>query len=247
MKIVRHIPNFITSLNLLCGAVGVVFSFNGRPDLAFALMLAASAFDFLDGFCARLLGAYSEMGRELDSLSDLVSFGLLPSVMLFNLMRSVCSPATALPGTALSWYLFLPLLLVVGSGLRLAKFNVDARQEHGFLGLPTPACALLCGSLCLYAAAVPAGRIALWCASPWFIPSLVLLLCALLLSEIPMFSMKFSREDAGLLKAKRIIFVLGAACIIAAVVFCHAHWSLAVLLIFVFYLVKNLIYAAFRL
>lgn len=246
MSIKRHIPNCITSLNLLFGVGGVVFSFLGRPDLAFTLMIAAAVCDFLDGFCARLLGAYSDMGRELDSLSDMVSFGVLPSVMLFNQMRASCIGGTPLAGTGLAWFCFLPLLLAVASGLRLAKFNVDARQEHGFLGLPTPACALLCGALCFYAAAEPAGRIALWCSAPWFLPCLVLLLSTLLLSEIPMFSMKFSRQDSRVLQVKRIVFILGAMLVIAAVVLCHAHWSLAVLLTFVLYILKNLFYALFK-
>ncbi len=83
MNIVKHIPNTITSMNLLCGVLGVIFTLDGRIDIAFYLMLAAAVFDFFDGFSARLLKAYSDIGKELDSLADVVSFGVLPSVLAF--------------------------------------------------------------------------------------------------------------------------------------------------------------------
>ena len=88
MSIKKYIPDFITSMNLLCGVIGVVFAFKCRFDMAFYFMLAAAVFDFMDGFVARLLGAYSDLGKELDSLSDVVSFGVLPSVMLYSLMKT---------------------------------------------------------------------------------------------------------------------------------------------------------------
>ena len=140
MSLVKHIPNTITTLNLLCGVVGVVFAFQGRPDWAFYMMLAASIFDFCDGASARLLNAYSPMGKELDSLCDVVSFGVLPSILLYaNVHTFVWQPYAWLP--------FVPLIVAAGSALRLAKFNVDERQHESFLGLATPVSALLCGSL----------------------------------------------------------------------------------------------------
>ena len=95
MRIVKHIPNTITCLNLLSGVMGIIVLFGGRPDQAFFLMLAAAVFDFCDGLAARALGAYSELGKELDSLADMVSFGVLPAMMLFVGRRS-------------SWWLSLP-------------------------------------------------------------------------------------------------------------------------------------------
>ena len=86
MRITKHIPNTITSMNLLCGALGVIFTFQGALHIAFYLMLAAAVCDFLDGLAARLLKAYSPMGKELDSLADLITFGLLPSIMLYKCM-----------------------------------------------------------------------------------------------------------------------------------------------------------------
>ncbi|MBR4809693.1 MAG: CDP-diacylglycerol--serine O-phosphatidyltransferase [Bacteroidales bacterium] len=235
----KYIPDFITSMNLACGIIGVVFAFKGRPDIAFILMLAAAVADFLDGLAARLLGAYSDLGKELDSLSDLVSFGVLPSVMLYNLSR------TCMFGE--SWICWIPLAIAVFSGIRLAKFNVDTRQTNSFLGLPTPACAMLTGSLCYYVAADPACFLAEWCAGPVFIPVLSLCLCALLVSEIPMFSLKFHRDDSPVVKGKRMALAFLVLAAILVCVICGLDWSLIILLSLSLYIVKNLVYAILKL
>lgn len=142
-RLISYIPDFITSMNLLCGVIGVVFAFKCRFDMAFYFMLAAAVFDFLDGFVARLLGAYSDLGKELDSLSDVVSFGVLPSVMLYSLMK------TFMFGESLVCW--VPLLIAVFSGIRLAKFNVDTRQHSSFwdfLLRRVRCCAHLCHISC---------------------------------------------------------------------------------------------------
>jgi len=237
----KYIPNFITSLNLACGAIAIVFTFHGRFELAFALMLAGAVFDFCDGLAARSLGAYSPMGRELDSLADMVTFGVLPSMMLFNLMRSCSFGENPL--------CFAALLIAVFSGLRLAKFNIDERQHENFLGLPTPACALLCGSLCDYVVHAPVSLPALWSAGVVFIPVLSVVLSALLVSELPMFSMKLSPaalRTRDTLFFKRIAFVVEVAVIIVLVTVFGAHWSLAVLLSFALYILKNMLYALLK-
>ena len=140
--IVKNIPNTITSLNLLSGIAGILCAFSGRLDVSFLLMLAAAVFDFFDGFAARALGAYSPMGKELDSLADSVSFGLLPSLMLHRLM-------VVLSGETSVWC-YIPLSIALFSVLRLAKFNIDERQSENFIGLATPASAMICGSLTYY-------------------------------------------------------------------------------------------------
>ena len=235
----KIIPDMITSMNLLCGVIGVVFAFKGRPDIAFILMLAASAADFLDGLAARVLDAYSDMGKELDSLSDLVSFGVLPAVMLYNCSR------TCMFGE--SWVCWAPLAIALCSGLRLAKFNVDKRQQSSFLGLPTPACALLVGSLCYYVAADPASFLATWCAGPVFVPALSICLSALLVSEIPMFSLKFHKDDPAVLTFKRMALAVLVLAAILAVVVCRLNWSLIALISLSAYVLKNLVYAIARL
>ena len=235
----KYIPDCITSMNLCCGVIGVVFAFKGRPDTAFILMLAAGLADFLDGLAARLLGAYSDLGKELDSLSDLVSFGVLPALMLYNLSR------TCMFGE--SWVAWVPVVAVtLGSGLRLAKFNTDARQSSGFMGLPTPASALLTGSLCYFAAAVPGSFIAEWCAGPVFIPVFSVCLALLMVSDVPMFSLKFRKDDPKILKNKRMAFAITViAAILVCVVF-RLDWSAAVLISLCAYVVKNLAYAILK-
>lgn len=237
MTLRKHIPNQITSLNLLCGLVGVVFALHQRLDIAFYCMLAASVFDFLDGLAARALNAYSDMGKELDSLCDLVSFGFLPSLMLCVLMQLY-----RFDGSPVCW---LPLAMTLFSALRLAKFNVDERQSSGFLGLPTPAAALLCGALCCYCCHTPLEFLSTWVSGP-FIPLLTLCLCILLVSEVPMFSFKMHRGDSRTLQVKRWTLV---AFFVAAAVFCLLaghHWSLTVVLGLLFYILNNLVYALFK-
>lgn len=238
MEIRKYIPNFITSMNVVCGIIGVVFAFRGRMDVAFCLMIAAGVFDFCDGFAARSLGAYSDMGKELDSLCDLVSFGVLPSIMLYTEMRTCSFGET--------WLCWLPLLIAVFSALRLAKFNVDERQTSGFLGLPTPACALLVGALCHYVCYDPSCFLAMWLAGPVFGPALTLCLCTLLVCELPMFSLKIHRDDPESLKNKRLAFAFIVLAAVLVCIICRLNWSLAVLLVMTCYILKNVVYAIFK-
>ena len=230
MALSKHIPNAITSMNLLCGVLGVICALEGETGLAFALMIAGAVFDFCDGLAARLLHAYSPIGKELDSLADLVSFGVLPALMLYR----------AQPAEAHIILRLLPLFIALMSALRLAKFNLDERQTLDFLGLPTPACAMVCGSLACFlhfGGGVPSG------AGPWLLAGLAVLLGLLLVSEIPMFGMKI-KKGHRLLDGKRVAFlVLAAACILATVLL-HGHWSLAVLGVFSVYIAENLLLAA---
>lgn len=244
MNPVKHIPNIITSMNLLCGVMGVIFTMADRLDTAFLCMLAAAVFDFCDGLAARLLKAYSDIGKELDSLCDVVSFGVLPALMLFKLYTP--DSATAFFGQPV-WRIalsFFPLLIAVFSALRLAKFNLDERQQDAFLGLPTPAAAMICGSLACFVARSPESFLAAWSAGPVFIPLLSLCICALLVSEIPMFAMKFGGGEQADFKtaAQRIAFL---ALVVLAVIFVallRLDGSLVFLLSFTAYVVMNLLF-----
>ena len=235
MNIVKYIPNTITSMNLLCGVLGVIATFSGRLDAAFCLMLAAAVCDFLDGFSARLLKAYSDIGKELDSLSDMISFGVLPSLMMYSLVNQMN------PG---SWLRFAPLAVAVFSGLRLAKFNVDERQTVSFIGLATPSCAILCGSLAYYVTKCPQSTLAAWAGLKWSIPVISVILSALLVSEIPMFSMKFKKGADGKVKigTERMVFAAFALIEIVMTVILKQDWSFAIILIFMTYILMNLLW-----
>ncbi|MCI5619063.1 MAG: CDP-diacylglycerol--serine O-phosphatidyltransferase [Rikenellaceae bacterium] len=236
MNLKKYIPNTITSMNLLCGAVGVIFTMRGNLALAFPLMIAAAVFDFADGLAARALGAYSDIGKELDSLCDAVSFGLLPALMLHQTMISLNGE---------SFYSWTPLLIAVFSALRLAKFNVDSRQHDSFIGLPTPACAMICGSLAYAIAADTDSAIASMCANNWLLPLLSLILSALLVCELPMFAFKFGKGKSTdrRTRIQRICFIVCSAVIVALVALTGLNWSLAVALIFVSYIAVNVVSA----
>ena len=220
-------------MNLLCGALGVIFAFKGALDIAFYLMLAGAVCDFCDGFAARLLKAYSPMGKELDSLADLITFGFLPSIMLYKCMDLYH------PG---EWYCYLPLIIVVFSALRLAKFNIDERQSDNFIGLATPACAMICGSFAFIAHFDINNIVGAFTESTWMIPAGSAILSLLLISEIPMFSMKFKKGAAGDLKWMRITFIAVAVIALAVTLILGQHFSHAVLFIFLAYVLLNLIH-----
>ncbi|MBR1781920.1 MAG: CDP-alcohol phosphatidyltransferase family protein [Bacteroidales bacterium] len=234
MTLKKYIPNCITSMNALAGTIGVVFALQGRPDYAFICMLAASVFDFCDGLAARQLEAYSAMGKELDSLADMVSFGVLPAVMLIGTMQ--------LKGVD-SWTEVIPVFLAVMSALRLAKFNVDERQTMDFIGVATPTAAMICGSLCYFS--LHSSALDSLVGSFWFLPAVAVVLGLLLVSEIPMFGMKVAKGHK-LLDTKRIVFLCLAVAAILFVIIAGCNWSLAVLLIFTLYILENLALAAFR-
>lgn len=146
MQLKTHIPNAITCCNLLSGCLSILFSFSGMPVAASLMVFAAGLFDFFDGFAARLLDAHSPIGADLDSLSDVVSFGVAPGMILYRLMlEGMVEPIWPLGNVSL--FACLAFLLPVFSAVRLAKFNVDDRQTTSFIGLPTPPMALFMASL----------------------------------------------------------------------------------------------------
>ena len=229
MALYKHIPNTITSMNLLAGIMGVIFTLEGHLEWALPLMVLAAVFDFCDGLAARLLGAYSPIGGDLDSLADLVSFGVLPALMLYKVQ----------PMEAPAILRYSPLFVAVMSAVRLAKFNVDERQTLDFIGLPTPSCAMVCGSLAYFLhlqGGVPSGI------GPWLLDAVAIILGLLLVSEIPMFGMKI-KKGHKLLDTKRIAFLILAVAAVLAVVLFKQNWSLAVLAVFSVYIVENLVCA----
>ena len=229
MQITKHIPNTITSMNLLCGALGVIFTFKGELNIAFYLMIAAAFCDFFDGFAARALKAFTPIGKDLDSLADVVSFGLLPAMMMHRRM---------LEGGMTGFLSYVPLIIVVFSAVRLAKFNVDDRQTENFLGLPTPACAMWCGSL-IYAADNGIMTSVDMLHNPYFIPIASVVLAFLLVSEIPMLSIKVKKGSEY--NPVRLRFTIICTVFAVAALVLKIHWSFIPLLVFTLYILYNLI------
>ena len=185
MHIIRYIPNTITCLNLVSGCIACVMALEGNLFGAMLWIIIASVFDFCDGLAARLLKAYSPLGKELDSLGDVVSFGVAPGMMLFCTIKT-WGEAAAIEGIG-AYLLFIAFIVPAFSGLRLAKFNIDERQTTSFIGLPVPAHALLWASACYSLQPfIESGAC-------WIMPALIIAFCFtsyLLVSEIPMFSLK---------------------------------------------------------
>lgn len=198
-SITKHIPNTITCCNLLSGCMAVMAAFNSDAWHTLLWVVAGALFDFCDGLSARALKAYSPIGKELDSLADLVTFGLAPAILCIMTLRGLCPEATVYP--------YIGLLLVVFAALRLAKFNTDERQTSSFLGLAVPANALFwCGLFQLDLYSIPA--------APWIIGALTVLFAWLMVSEIPMFSLKF--KNLGWTDNKvRFIFLTVSVIILA--------------------------------
>lgn len=188
----KHIPNLITGLNIFSGCMAVTFALFGMPVYAALFILLAAIFDFCDGLAARLLNAYSDMGKELDSLADLISFGFAPAAIAFNMLseNTAADFKDIIHWNSEAFILIIPFVMVVFSGFRLAKFNIDTRQTSSFLGLPTPANAILWASFPLLKAFNGQQWIIDMVFSPLFIIITILATGILLVSEIPMFSFK---------------------------------------------------------
>ncbi|GGG93602.1 CDP-diacylglycerol--serine O-phosphatidyltransferase [Pedobacter zeae] len=191
----RHLPNAITCLNLFSGCIGIVFAFKGNLETAAYFVILSGIFDFFDGMVARLLNVKSAIGKDLDSLADMVSFGFLPGAMMFQLLKLSDYPSAYLP--------YLGFLITVFSALRLAKFNNDARQTEDFIGLNTPMNTLFICSLPYVAADYPQVVY-----SGILLIAITAVTCFLLVSEIRIFSLKFSNLSWAKNKVRFIFLIL---------------------------------------
>lgn len=219
----KHIPNFITSLNLVSGFIAVIFAATGDLLTASWLIAAAMIFDFLDGFSARLLEAYSDVGKELDSLADVVSFGVAPAVIIYNLLNNSVSTnppdqADANGKIGFVIMLIIPAIMPVCAALRLAIFNLDASQATSFKGLPTPANAIAVISLVVAGHYSGSSFIALLTGSPVFLTLFSVTLSLLMISRINLFSLKISNlKFKGNEGRYLMVFLLAAAFVILGV------------------------------
>jgi CDP-diacylglycerol--serine O-phosphatidyltransferase len=191
----KHIPNLITSLNLVSGFIGIIFASRGDLVSASWLITAAMVFDYLDGFSARMLKAYSDLGKELDSLADIVSFGVAPGVIIFHLLINAMSPDALMlidQDPFKSAIIFLPAIMPVCAALRLAKFNLDTSQTTIFKGLPTPANAIAVISIVFALNFSDFEFLKTFTRSPYLLLLYTIVLSLLMVSRMPLLSMKIS-------------------------------------------------------
>jgi CDP-diacylglycerol--serine O-phosphatidyltransferase len=190
----RHIPNFITSLNLASGFLAIILTLKGNIVTASWLILAAMIFDFLDGFSARLLKAYSDIGKELDSLADVVSFGVAPALIIYNLIDASLSPGittiTEKNNFINALVLFSPVIMPVCAALRLAIFNVDETQTRSFKGLPTPANAIAVISVVIAAHYSDLNILNAFTGSTTALVIFTVILSLLMVTRLPLLSLK---------------------------------------------------------
>ena len=217
----KHIPNFITCLNLAAGFTSVIFASSGSLVVASWLILAAMIFDFLDGFSARLLHAFSEIGKELDSLADIVSFGVSPAIIIHEMIKAAAGTGHGTSVFMSDVLPFVTILMPVLAGLRLAIFHVDSTQSAVFRGLPTPGNAIAVISVVLAAAYSRSPLIASFTASPVALAIYSVILSLLMVTRIPLISNKFKGFSfsgnewrfifAGAVLAMLVIFGIASA------------------------------------
>jgi CDP-diacylglycerol--serine O-phosphatidyltransferase len=190
----KHIPNFITSLNLVSGFIAIIFIANGDIITASWFILAAMIFDFMDGFSARLLKAYSAVGKELDSLADVVSFGVAPGFMIFHLLNKALllnSPAGTNPNLLITvLVMIIAAIMPVCGAIRLAIFNLDSTQSTSFKGLPIPANALAVISVVIAGHYSQSSIISYLNNSPLFLILFTVALSILMVTRLKLFSLK---------------------------------------------------------
>jgi len=216
----QNIPNFITLGNLLCGMFAINAIYSNNLIAASWLIALAALFDFADGFVARMLKVSSPMGKELDSLADMVTFGLVPALLMLKLFPDQTSI-----------YRFGMLIIALAAAWRLAKFNIDTRQSDSFLGLPSPANALFIGAIPLIFVQQPILQ-------SWLNPTvcffIAVFLAVMMVVELPLFALKFKQFGFSENKV-RYIFIMVAIILLASLKF------IALPLIVLFYILLSLI------
>lgn len=215
--------------NLLCGCLGIIAVFEGNLTTASYLIFMAGILDFLDGFVARAMNSSSPIGKELDSLADMVTFGALPAFMVMKLL-TLANPNLEV------YFIYLPLVLALFSALRLAKFNIDTRQSESFIGVPTPANALVVSALPLILELN--AEYSDYILNPYTLIAYSLIMSYLLVAELPLFALKFKNFNWNDNKIKFIFLILS---VILLIVFKFVAIPLIIFLYIVLSVVNQLI------
>lgn len=245
----KQIPNLFTLLNLIFGAIAILFilqpgesivNYNGEEWKVYMpekvqwgalFIFLAAVVDFFDGFVARLLGVDSAMGKQLDSLADVVSFGVAPGMILYQLLRMSFAYSEDGLDTSI-WWLLPALLVPAAAAWRLARFNIDPEQTYGFKGLPAPAAGLFVASLPLIALYNYFG-VQSWLLNTWVLYGIILFISSLMVSTLPLMALKFNGFDIRTQWEKFLMIAIG---IVSILLF---QW-LAVPVVFIVYIVLSL-------
>jgi len=233
MNIKKHIPNTITCGNLLCGCLAIVQAFEGNLIWASYLIGIAAVLDFFDGFAARLLKVSSPIGKDLDSLADMVTFGVVPGITVFILLRMSIEKYYELDLN--QNVAFVAFLIPIFSAVRLAKFNNDTRQSDSFIGLPTPANAILIGSVPIISVYDDFNYVY----HPYLLIAVTCVLSFLLVAELPLFALKFKHFKW---KDNEIRFVFLALSLGLLVIFQFVGIPLVIILYILMSLINNLFF-----
>jgi CDP-diacylglycerol--serine O-phosphatidyltransferase len=218
----QHLPNLLTLCNLAIGFLAVLMALDNQLLSASWLILLAALFDFLDGFAAKLLGAASEFGKQLDSLADIISFGVAPASLVFMLMKFTGVSGSDLGGRLI---LYSPMLLVLFAAIRLAAFNIREATQ-GFMGLATPAAAIFLAGLCIGVVSHPQARFTDLLLRPSWLLGIILTIGILMILPVPMFSLKFKRYGW---KGNEIRYLFLAVSLILLIILQEIAWPVIIL------------------
>ncbi len=248
MKLAKHLPNTITCGNLFCGTLAVIQIFEGQLTMACYLVFLAAVLDFFDGFAARLLKVASPIGKDLDSLADMVTFGLVPGLLMFKLLGATLQLSNdSIPAfingeltltqhpAAVQWLPYIALLIPILSAVRLARFNHDTRQTGSFIGLPTPSLAMFVTSGVLF---LGEGHAPAFVYNHSFLVIICLVLALLLNAEIPLFALKFKTFG---FKGNEIRYLFLICALITLLITGFAGIALAIPMYILFSIVNNLL------
>lgn len=240
MTLKKYIPNLLTLLNLLSGTIAVIYAVNNELVIAAYLVFLGIFFDFFDGFAARLFKVSGELGKQLDSLADVVTSGVVPGIVIYKLLQSKTTleifntKIVSWESSELELLPFLGLLITLGAAYRLAKFNIDERQTSSFIGLPTPAASIFVLSLPLILEFSSIEFIHALILNKWFLILISLVLTYLMNAEIPLFSLKF-KNYAWKNNQIKYVFLITTVLLFAVLQF------VAVPLIIIIYVVLSII------
>ena len=233
---IKHIPNTITLGNVLAGCAGIIFATQGNFELVGLCVLIALVCDFADGFVARALNASSPIGKDLDSLADMVTFGVLPSIVMYHFLKEISCDPKICTGLINREYLpFISFSTAAFSALRLAKFNNDTRQTDKFIGLPTPANAALLISIALIPSYAPEFS---WMLNPRIVAVLIIISSYLLVAELPLIALKFNDFS---LKGNFLRYLLIVLSIVLILLFKIVSVPLIVLIYIFLSVIENLL------